>query len=450
MTVVGLPFLLIALATVLALRFTALRTRRVEVLAVAGLLFAGCVSRSWIDAACLLAMAATGWLLVDLLTRDKRGWLLAGGIGCVLAEFLVSRQVLPNEVPIGPTIGLSYVMFRVIHMAVDAHGDELPPMRLRDHAAYQFGFLTFLAGPIQRAQEFTTEAARPIRTTLRDALADHGPAIVTGYLKFTVLAGAAYAVFGWSQSTTPSALAAAVGWLSFTAYLYLSFAGYTDVVRGIAGLVDFHLPENFLQPFASANFLDFWSRWHISLSEWFKLYVFNPCVKALIARAARPAWTAYLGAAGYFVTFFLMGLWHGVGLRFGLYGLCLGAGVSANKLYQVLMLKRLGRPGYAALTRRPVYAAAARALAIAFFILALGFLWIPAGTGTLGGWIAGGGIVAAVLLLLAITAPVAQPIAARLAPGPRAALALCTAQALLVVAYLALGGPVPPLLYMYF
>ncbi|MDR3537996.1 MAG: MBOAT family O-acyltransferase [Acetobacteraceae bacterium] len=453
MTVVDLPFLLIALATILVLRFTPLRTRRVEVLAVASLGFVASVTRSVGDAACLLAMAATGWFLMKALARHKRGWLLAGGIACVLAEFVVSRRVLPMTWDaMGPTIGLSYVMFRVIHLAVDAQGDELPAgLRLRDYVCYLFCYLTFLAGPIQRVQDFTAEAARPIRTTLRTALADDLPGLLGGTLKVTVLAGAAFTVFTWSQSPAlPAALAHAVAWLSFTAWLYWSFSGYTDVVRGIGGLLDFHLPENFAQPFASANFLDLWSRWHISLSEWFKLYVFNPSVKELIAVANRPALTAYLGAVGYFVTFFLMGLWHGISLRFVLYGLCLGAGVSVNKLYQALILKRLGRPRYAALTRRPLYMAGARALAVSFFVLALGFLWIPGDTGPGLAWTAGGALVVLCVGLLVIAASAVKRIGVRIPLTRTMTIALCTAEAVAVLAYLLVGGPVPPLLYTYF
>jgi D-alanyl-lipoteichoic acid acyltransferase DltB (MBOAT superfamily) len=282
------------------------------------------------------------------------------------------------------------------------------------------------------------------------------PLIVTGYLKFTIIAGVFFSCLAWSQQAgvTPS-VAHAVGWLSFAGYLYFSFAGYTDVVRGIGGLLGLDLPENFDRPYAAANFLDFWSRWHISLSDWFKLYVFNPAVKEMIAASGRPALVPYLGAAGYFITFFLMGLWHGVSVRFVLYGLCLGAGVSTNKLYQTMMLRRLGRQRMVALTRRPDYATIAQALAVSFFVLALGFLWIPAhpvGGDGAAGWIAGAGLVVlGCLLMAAATRAASRRWTVRWSDGRRAAMAVCVVQVIAIAGYLiGWGGFVPPLLYAFF
>jgi D-alanyl-lipoteichoic acid acyltransferase DltB (MBOAT superfamily) len=265
-TVVDPPFLLVAAVTVLAARASRMSARRVEVLAAASLLFVASATQSLGDAACLLVMAATGWLLVQVVSRRKSGILLAFGIGCVVTEFLLSRQVLPDVtapswLSVGRTIGLSYVMFRLVHLVVDAHGDELPPRtRLRDYICYLFCYLTFLAGPIQRFQEFADDAARPVRGTLRDAAAIGAPAIVTGYLKFTVIAAAFFACFTWSQDAVAAASAPAahaIGWLSFAGYLYASFSGYTDIVRGLGKLIGFELPANFDRPFAAANFLDF-------------------------------------------------------------------------------------------------------------------------------------------------------------------------------------------------
>ena len=80
-------------------------------------------------------------------------------------------------------------------------------------------------------------------------------------------------------------------------------------MRGVAHLFDFRLPKNFDRPIASTDFLDLWSRWHMTLSEWFKLYLFNPLTKAMIAAVDRPRWVPLLGAGGYLATFFMMGLW---------------------------------------------------------------------------------------------------------------------------------------------
>nr|WP_294547288.1 MBOAT family O-acyltransferase [uncultured Rhodopila sp.] len=465
MTVVDTPFLLVAVATVLALRVPALRAWRMEVLGIFSLAFAGRVVASAGDAAMLLVMAATGWIMVRLLSRSKSRLLLAFGIGCVLTEFLVSGKILPYTLPWHPVaraIGLSYVMFRVLHVMVDAHGNELPAgLKLRHYVCYLFCYLTFLAGPIQGVRDFVAEIGVGKRTNLLAAAKTAVPAIISGYFKYTFVAATFFAFLRWSQeagSNMPAPIGHAVGWLSFAAYLYASFSGYTDIVRGIGSLIDLDLPANFNRPFATINFLDFWSRWHISLSDWFKLYVFNPTVKAMISTTGRPALVPYLGAIGYFITFFLMGLWHGVSWRFVLYGVCLGAGVCINKLYQLGLSLWLGRSRTGVLTRRWLYTVVARSLALGFFIVMLGFLWISAAStdrATLEGWAEGAGlVVVAVLLLTALVMAMGELTASarRLWAPTRAVKAiLYGVQAVAVILYVVvLRLPVPPLLYEYF
>jgi alginate O-acetyltransferase complex protein AlgI len=456
------PFLLVVAVTVLSFRIPRLWRWRVEILTAASLVFVASVTASIGDGACLLVMAATGWVALKALARHKSHALLATGIVCVLAEFAVCRQVLPHAagppwLMVGRTIGLSYVMFRVIHLMVDAHGDELPDdLRLRDYLGYLFSYLTFLAGPIQRFEQFSNDIASQIRIAQTPAIATFVPAIMAGYLKFTIVAAAFYACFAWSLgpvSGVPQAALNAFASLCFAAYLYFSFSGYTDVVRGIGGMIGFDLPENFDRPFAAANFLDFWSRWHISLSDWFKLYVFNPTVKEMISRCGKPALTPYFGAVGYFIAFFLMGLWHGANARFVLYGLCLGAGVAANKLYQTEMLRRLGRPRFNALTRHRAYSVCAQGLAVSYFILILGFLWVPAiNVDALGAWVEAAGLVVAGALLFIVLVRAANRPATRLASVlADSAGVICFVEAAAVLAYLILlRGFVPPLLYEYF
>jgi D-alanyl-lipoteichoic acid acyltransferase DltB (MBOAT superfamily) len=135
------------------------------------------------------------------------------------------------------------------------------------------------------------------------------------------------------------------------------------------------IPENFNRPYLATNFLDFWSRWHITLSEWFKFYLFNPLTKELLRVVDRPALAPWLGAVGFFVTFFVMGLWHGTSDRFVVYGLLLGAGVSLNKAWQVALTKRMGRRPYAALCARRWYRILARSLALSYFAFALILIW---------------------------------------------------------------------------
>jgi len=219
-------------------------------------------------------------------------------------------------------------------------------------------------------------------------------------------------------------------------------AGLTTGVR---------LPENFERPLLSRNFLDVWSRWHITLSEWFKFYVFNPSLKAMLERGPAPSVAPWLAAIAFFLTFFIMGVWHGRTTAMVSYGLVLGAGVSVNKLYQVWMAKRLGKKRHAALNARPGYQLASRSLAIAYFVSALVFLW-PVRPDMLfieaTPLVTAGGVVVAASLLVAALATVA---AERTTPWPRAVLpGIAALQLAAAAAWLWFSeGFVPPLLYQW-
>lgn len=457
MSIVSIPFLLIAVVATLLLRNERWHTNRARILTLASLAFVAGATVSVGDALCLAAMAATGWVAIRLVSARKTMPLLAGAILLVIAEFLASRQVLPaiDAAPwlaIGPTIGLSYVMFRILHLIVDAHGGELPDrLRPRDYVCYLFCYLTFLAGPIQRFPEFAAGLDAPSPDTPRVELRDGLPTIALGYLKFTAVAGIFFTIFLQGQappSWCPAPVALAASVLAFALYLYASFSGYTDVVRGIGRLAGIDLPANFDRPFLASDFLDFWSRWHISLSDWFKIYIFNPLVKALIAVNVRPAMVPYIGVLGFFATFLLMGLWHGVSERFALYGLALGGGVSVNKLYQVLAVRQLGRRPYNALVARPLHAAVARGLAVAYFALALGFLWAiaPASPDAVTSW---AGAAAIVFVVVTLLCALATKLPAALPAVPRDLVSIGAIA--VVLAYLfATRGTAPPLVYTFF
>jgi D-alanyl-lipoteichoic acid acyltransferase DltB (MBOAT superfamily) len=163
----------------------------------------------------------------------------------------------------------------------------------------------------------------------------------------------------------------------YTVYLYFNFSGYMDIVIGAGALLGQSLPENFDKPFLARSFLEFWQRWHMTLSQWFKFYLFNPLLMLLMSAFPAPALTAYLGVVAFFITFLIMGVWHGTTAVFVIYGLLMGAGASINKVWQIVCADRLGKKRYRALTENVAYVYAARGLTVAYFVLALTCCWIP-------------------------------------------------------------------------
>jgi hypothetical protein len=135
------------------------------------------------------------------------------------------------------------------------------------------------------------------------------------------------------------------------------------------------LPENFDRPFSASSFIDFWNRWHITLSTWFKTYVYNPLLMALMRRISSLALQPFLGVFCFFVAFFLIGVWHGRTSEFVFFGLLQGGGVAINKLWQLGMAKAMGRKGYKALANNEVYNAFARGLTFSWFAFTFFWFW---------------------------------------------------------------------------
>jgi alginate O-acetyltransferase complex protein AlgI len=117
-------------------------------------------------------------------------------------------------------------------------------------------------------------------------------------------------------------------WIFVYAYafqIYFDFSGYTDISIGVARLVGIQLPENFAAPYAKPNLTQFWNSWHMSLTQWFRSYFFNPFNRWMRGLKNIPAWTMIL--IGQVATMLLIGLWHGITLNFIFWGLWHGIGL---------------------------------------------------------------------------------------------------------------------------
>lgn len=401
-------------------------------------------------------MALAGCAMAKRMAARPR--LLAPAMAALVGFFLMVREVLPAlgllpAIGLGGSIGLSYVLFRLIQLLVDAAEGEAPAEApLLSLMAWLLFPPSFLAGPIGRAQDFLDDLAAQAAWPSRDAWMRHGVGVAGGLFGLVVMAAAPWWVF--QQATMrldAGALPLAGAALGFALWLWLSFAGYSRLAVSLAGLMGMRLPGNFDRPWAAENMLAVWSRWHISLSDWFRLYVFNPLLKWLLGATGATKQAHWLGALAYCGTFLLMGLWHGIGLRFALYGLLLGAAAGVNKVAQTLLARRLGKAGYAALKRRRGYGLASSVGAVGTFVLALTFLWLPAGAVTPLLFVTVPLAAIIVCAMLAVVLPAGAWLADRAGPALAARqgwLALVQLAALLGALWLGLQPP--PLLYQFF
>lgn len=282
------------------------------------------------------------------------------------------------------TVGLSYILFRTLHMVIDTHSgifkQRVGPLPF---LLYTANFTTLVSGPIQKYSDFIGMIDSP--ACPRPSLLDVGIAverIIIGFFKTNVLALAfsqihANALTRLPHGEAPSGnlLPAILVFASYPFFLYCNFSGYMDIVIGIARLLSITLPENFDRPFSSRSFIEFWSRWHITLSEWLKTYVYNPLLMNLMRRFPGPRLDPAWAVVAFFVTFFLIGVWHGQTTAFVFFGFLQGLGVSTNKLYQILMTNSLGKKSYRSLASRNVYVALSRGLTFSWFAFSLIWFW---------------------------------------------------------------------------
>ncbi len=363
----------------------------------------------------LAAFALAGWAAMHLAARLRGPWGLPLVLLVLVAAFIEVKRytIVPEPLLLGfsyTTVGLSYVLFRVLHLVVDIRQGAI--RTVPGPAAtfnYLFCFLTFVSGPIQRYEDhvrFVADSATPpdralVRVALERMLAGFVKVMVVAVvandiadsLPLTIAPDSAFGlsvlrgfpqgiglVFGTAEGELAlrTTLRLLLHGAAFTVYLYANFAGYMDIVLGAAALFGFRLPENFDRPFSARNFMDFWSRWHMTLSNWFKVYLFNTLLKLAAKHAGRGKASAYLAVPAFLVTFLVMGVWHGTTLVFWYYGAFLGVGVAVNKLFQLVMQGRLGKKRYAALAARPLYGAVSRGIWVAYFVLSLSCLWLEA------------------------------------------------------------------------
>jgi alginate O-acetyltransferase complex protein AlgI len=295
--------------------------------------------------------------------------------------FLPESSFLPKSYF---TLGLSYIFFRVLHLLIEhppeGAGIRIGPVR---YLTYLLNFTTFVAGPIQRYDEFARDQFAPQPLELTGAtVGKQLERMVLGFFKVNVLA----LLFDMVHSDSLAQLSQPVPLLakgcaalrlvlSYPFFLYNNFSGYIDMVLALACLLRIRLPENFDRPFSATSFLEFWNRWHITLSTWLKTYVYNSLLLTLARRTPSVAGQQYLGVLCFFVTFFLVGLWHGRTSEFLVFGVLQGGGVALNKMWQISLTSLLGRKGYKALAARTPYVVLARGLTFTWFTFTLTWFW---------------------------------------------------------------------------
>jgi alginate O-acetyltransferase complex protein AlgI len=249
--------------------------------------------------------------------RSLEESLRAGGASVSLP---VLRVILP--------IGISFYTFEAINYTVDVYRRRVRAERsLANFMLFILFFPHLVAGPIVRARDFLPQVRR--RKRWNWARFDTGvQLLLMGVFKKLAIADR-MAGFADPVFANPTAYNTGALWMAALAYalqVYCDFSGYTDIARGAAHLLGYRLAENFNVPYLSANIAEFWRRWHISLSTWFRDYLFIP-----LGGSRGSRWRT---AGNLVITMTLAGLWHGAAWPYVVFGAMQGSWLTLHRLFR--------------------------------------------------------------------------------------------------------------------
>ena len=265
------------------------------------------------------------------------------------AKLILMHIILP--------LGISFITFQKIAFLIDVQAGRVKSFTFREYCTFVLFFPQLVAGPIVHYREMMPQFAAAtcrfdkenfaVALTLlcfglfkKVVLADNIAPLVTPIYEHSAAAGNTPFLLAWM---------AAVG---FTLQLYFDFSGYTDMALGLARFFGIKLPPNFNSPLKASSIIDFWLRWHMTLTRFLTAYIYNPLVLWMTRRRAtkgRPGFGVRNPTIGAFVsllmvplitTMFISGLWHGAGYGFIIWGLLHGVFLTINHGWRVFAAHR--------------------------------------------------------------------------------------------------------------
>ncbi|MCB0973899.1 MAG: MBOAT family protein [Actinobacteria bacterium] len=233
-----------------------------------------------------------------------------------LNELLDLAGIDPVAVPkVTLPIGISFFTFQAMSYVIDiSRGRTEPVDRLRDFALYVSMFPQLVAGPIVRFHEVHQQIRH--REITFDAFSDGAVRFAHGLSKKVLVADSAARLANSAFSLDHGDLTFVGAWLGALAYavqIYFDFSGYSDMAIGLGKVFGFDFPENFARPYSSRSITDFWRRWHITLSNWFRDYLYIPLGGSQGTKAQT--------YRNLIIVFLLTGLWHGADWTFVFWGI---------------------------------------------------------------------------------------------------------------------------------
>ncbi len=248
---------------------------------------------------------------------------------CGLFQWEVSALFSADLADMAFPVGLSFYSFQSLSYAIDHYRNpQLPARSFRDVLCYVSFFPTVMSGPILREYDFFPQLESLQQDN--EAFVEGMGMILSGLFKKVILATCIAQhlvdpVYGNPADYSWHVVLLAV--YGYSIQIFCDFSGYTDLAMGVGRLMGFRLPQNFRSPYCALNLQDFWRRWHISLSQWLRDYLY-------ISMGGNRRGNCYLNII---LTMVIGGLWHGSGLNFLIWGFFHGVGQAVARLWKQLL-----------------------------------------------------------------------------------------------------------------
>ncbi len=230
-------------------------------------------------------------------------------------------------------IGISYMTFKVVQIIIETHDGMIKEIKVFDFFYLMLFFPCLLAGPIDRSLRFDRDLESHItRSEYVELLGAGLTRIVMGVAYKFALSSLFY--YLTEQIVYQSGFLAEAEYMySYGFYMFFDFAGYSLMATGVAYLFGIRCPDNFNKPFISTDMNDFWNRWHMTLSYWFRDYLFSRVVRRLM-KSGYISNKLTLSSVAFIINMGVMGVWHGLTSAYITYGLYHGVLLALTKIYQ--------------------------------------------------------------------------------------------------------------------
>ena len=236
------------------------------------------------------------------------------------SDIVVTEYVLP--------IGISFYTFQALSYVVDVYRGEKAQTSLVNVGLYIALFPQLIAGPIVRYGDIKEQLVE--RRTTIEKFSEGLIKFLIGFNKKMLISNmvAIVADQAFVPDTKRTIFMAWIGALCYTLQIYFDFSGYSDMAIGLGRILGFELPKNFDYPYASKTITEFWRRWHISLGQWFKDYLYFPLGGSRVDNKGRLIFNLMF-------VWLMTGIWHGANMTFILWGIMYGVLISIEKIFAI-------------------------------------------------------------------------------------------------------------------